>query len=245
MPIRKKTLDLMGEPVDEPASTPAEKKSPKEAKEANKLSALELIKTQSLERVAALFDTLKREAAELEDLKRKTGEELERKKEQTERLDAERQFDLLMSLKKKQAEFDEKLDREKKAFEEERDKKEEELKSQKEFLATREKEFEELKSEAELFPQKIEKVAEEARKEASEEAKKEFESEKKLLVQKYDSDLKLLNQQITTLQNFNKHYERESALIKEEKTRAVEQFKELAVAVVRGKSDGVQSTQNQ
>jgi len=249
MAIRKKNTEKLSETaslIDGAIATEiAQKESPKATKDTHKLNVLDGLKTQSLERVAALFDALKKETMEFEEFKRITAEELERQKEQTERLEAEKQFDLLMSQRKKQAEFDEKLDREKKVFEQERVKKEEELKSQKELFTAKEKEFEQLKSEANLLPQKIEKLVDEARRETLIGAKKEFETEKKLLTQKYESDLKLLNQQIAMLQNLNKHYEKENALIKEEKTRAMEQFKELAVAAVRGKNDEIKSSQNQ
>ena len=63
------------------------------------------------------------------------------------------------------------------------------------------------------------------------------EQKKKMLQQKFDSDIRLLNQQLIATQNQIKTLEKENLSLKTEKNKAVDQMKDLAVAVVRGKEE--------
>lgn len=208
-------------------------------KQTSKISNAESLKVQSVERLSLAFDVLVKELNALEDLKRKTKEDLELEKRQFKQQAEQDNLTTLLSERKRRAEFDEKLEKEKKQFEESVRSKEVELKTKGEALDMRLAELEELKAQAESFPVKLGKAVEEAKKQISVELKKDFDNEKVLLTQKYQSELKLLEQQIASLQNQNKQQEKEMTMLRTEKTKAIEQIKDLAVAVIHGKeSDG-------
>lgn len=207
----------------------------KSLKEVNQTTNYEHLRTQVNQQINSLFDLLIKEINALDNLKKKTQEELELQERQRKQQEQENNFTLLLTQRKKQAEFDEKLEKERKTFEEEKRKKEAEIKIQKEELDNKEKELENLNIQVESFPQKLEKATTDAKKQISAELKKDFDTEKKLLIQKYESDLKLLQQQITSLQTQIKQQEKEILSSKDEKTKAIEQVKELAVAVIKGK----------
>lgn len=135
-----------------------------------------------------------------------------------------------------------KLDKEKHAAAEEQNQKEGKLRLQKEILDKKEQELQDFKTQIESFPQKLAKAIEETKKQISAELKKDFDSDKKLLLQKHDADSQLLNQQVTHLLNQNKQSDKEIQSLKEEKRLAVEQVKDLAVAVVRGKEKDLVTT---
>lgn len=214
------------------------KKTTKEINQPN----LEQLRSQLTQQVSALFDLLRKEVNSVDVLKKKTQEELDMQKRQRKQEEDELNFNLFLSQKKKQAEFDEKLEKEKKAFSDFQRVKEEALTIQKENLEKQEKEFRNLKDQVESFPQKLEKAIEEARREVIIILKKDFETEKKLLVQKYESGIQLFEQRINSLQTQIKQQEREMQSLKDEKINAVEQVKEIAVAVVKGKEKDLQTT---
>ncbi len=126
-----------------------------------------------------------------------------------------------------------KLEKEKKAFEENKQQKEKELKLLKENLDNKDNEFKQLKLQIE-----------EVKKQTTTELKKDFDNEKKLMIQKYESDIKLLQQQINSLQQQVKQQEKEIEFLKDEKSKAMEQIKELAVAVIKGKEKDLPPSQD-
>ena len=140
-----------------------------------------------------------------------------------------------MEQKKKQADFEEKLNKEKKDFEEKKEIELTELRLKKETLEERETEYNGLKAKVEAFPSQLEKTIDEVKKQVSLELKKEHEGEKKFMNQKTEYDLKLLQQQINNFQQTVKQQEKEIISLKEEKAMMMEQMKELAVAVIKGK----------
>ncbi len=208
--------------------------SKRAAKETNQ-SNLEQLRSQVTQQINALFDTLIKEVNSVESTKKKTEEELELQKRLRKQEEEEQNFNLLLNQKKKQAEFDEELEKERKAFSDYQKEKQDAITIQKENLEKQEKEFKDLKSQVESFPQKLEKAIENTRRDLTTDLKKDFETEKKLLVQKYESGIQLFEQRINSLQIQIKQLERENQSLKDEKTNAVEQVKELAIAVVKGK----------
>lgn len=205
------------------------------ARENSQVAMLENLKRQSADQINLLFDRLINEINTLEDLKKKTMEELERQKRGQQQREEQENLTFLLAQRKKQAEFDEKLEKEKRVVAEDQSQKEEKLRLQKELLDKKEQELQDFKLQIESFPQKITKTVEETKKQTAAELKKDFDTEKKLLIQKYEADGKLLNQQVVNLLNQSKQLDKEIQSLKEEKIRAIEQVKELAVAVVRGK----------
>src|SRR3989344_952922 len=173
----------------------------------SKAAALDVLKGQLSQRVAVVFDLLATEVSEIEEQK------------------------------KKQAEFEERLQKERKTFEEETARKESELAARAEELKKQETELADLREKVSAFPNQMEKQIAEAVKQANAETKREFDFEKKMLQQKFDSDIRLLNQQLIATQNQIKTLEKENLSLKTEKNKAVDQMKDLAVAVVRGKEE--------
>lgn len=210
-----------------------EAKIPKD-RQASKITNIEMVKSQSIERLQSAFDAVVKEINSIEDLKRKTKEELELEKRQSKQQVEQDNLTLLLSERKRRAEFDEKLEKDIRQFEDETKKKKEELKTAEEILGRKSVEFDALKAQAESFPIKLGKAVEESRKQVSVELKKDFDNERVLLTQKYQSEMKLLEQQIISLQNQNKLQEKEMFSLRIEKTKAIEQIKDLAVAVIKG-----------
>lgn len=180
----------------------------------------------------------------MESYKRTTEEQLELQRRQFKQEQNESNLNLVLNQRKLQAEFDEKLSKEKKTFEEESARKDEALKVQKENLDRVEAEQKNFKMEFDAFPEKLEKAVEVARKETATELKKDFDVEKKLLAQKNESDIKLLNQQIANLQTQLKQQDKEIQYLKEEKMKAMEQVKDMAVAMVGGNKEKENQSSN-
>lgn len=236
MPPRKKIITeqpSISTPVVEPNKT---------VKGVDQIANLEKLKTLLTQEINDLFNSLIKEINSIESLKKKTQEELELQKRQKKQEEEEQSFNFLLTLKKKQAEFDESIEKDKTTFQEYQKQKHEDLMEQKENLDNQEKEFRQLKAQVESFPKELEKSIEEAKKIISVELKKDFETEKNLLIQKYESNIKLLEQQIGTLREQLKQLEKENQAIKDEKTGAIEQVKDLAIAMVRGKEKDIQSS---
>ena len=233
MPPRKKAI-TPATVVDNPVKT-AEK-------EKNKKSSLEELRLQVNKEINNLFDSLITKINEVELMKKQIEEKDINQAKSRSQKEEEENFNLLLKQKKQQAEFDEKLEKERKAFEEEKLLNETELKQKKEVFKSQEEEFRKLKDAVEDFPGQLEKATEETRKQLSAELKKEFETEKTLMAQKNDFDLKLLEQKIANLQQTIKQQERETQSLKSEKANALDQMNNLAVAVVKGKEKEI--TQN-
>src|SRR3989344_2353760 len=129
------------------------------------------------------------------------------------------------------------IEEQKKKMREETARKESELAARAEELKKQETELADLREKVSAFPNQMEKQIAEAVKQANAETKREFDFEKKMLQQKFDSDIRLLNQQLIATQNQIKTLEKENLSLKTEKNKAVDQMKDLAVAVVRGKEE--------
>ena len=201
----------------------------------NQTSSLETLRTQISKEINTVIDLLISQIAVFEQTKKQTQEEIETKEKQKKQIEVEQIFNTAMEQKKKQAEFEDKLNKEKKDFEGKKEMELNELKLKKETLEEKEAEYKELKTQVETFPAKLEKVADEAKKQISIELKKEHEGEKKFINQKIEYDLKLLQQQINNFQQLAKQQEKEIISLKEEKALMMQQMKELAVAVIKGK----------
>ena len=201
----------------------------------NQASSLETLRNQISKEINTVIDLLISQIAVFEQTKKQTQEEIETKEKQKKQIEVEQIFNTAMEQKKKQAEFEDKLNKEKKDFEGKKEMELNELKLKKETLEEKEAEYKELKTQVETFPAKLEKVADEAKKQISIELKKEHEGEKKFINQKIEYDLKLLQQQINNFQQLAKQQEKEIISLKEEKALMMQQMKELAVAVIKGK----------
>lgn len=213
----------------------------KSIKDTSQSTNLEQLRSQVTQQINAIFDLLIKEINAVSELKKRSQEELALKERQNRQHEDEQSFNFLMAQRKKQAEFDEKLAHEKKMFEEMVRQKEEKLQLLKEDIDKREKELNDLKMQAEAFPQKLEKTLEETGRQLTAELKKDFDNERKLITQKYESDLKLRDQQISSLQTAIKQQEKEIASLRQEKTKAQDQMKEIAIAVVSSKETHLQT----
>lgn len=201
----------------------------------NQTSALETLRTQISKEINTVIDLLISQIAIFEQNKKQTQEEIETREKQKKQIEVEQIFNTSMEQKKNQAEFEEKLNKEKKDFEEKKEIELTELRLKKETLEEREIEYKELKVKVETFPSQLEKAIDEAKKQVTVELKKEHDGEKKFMNQKIEYDLKLLQQQINNLQQTVKIQDKEIISLKEEKALMMQQMKELAVAVIKGK----------
>ena len=201
----------------------------------NQTSSLETLRTQISKEINTVIDLLISQIAVFEQNKKQTQEEIETKEKQKRQIEIEQLFNSSMEQKKKQVEFEEKLQKERKDFEGKKEIELTELKLRKETLEQKEAEYKELKAKVETFPSQLAKAIDEAKKQVSAELKKEHEGEKKFMNQKIEYDLKLLQQQINNFQQLAKQQEKEIISLKEEKTLMMQQMKELAVAVIKGK----------
>lgn len=232
MPPRKKTLTETSTPTIEQATSEVPKKM---IKKTSPVDTIEQLRTQASQQINGLLDLLIKEINNLEDLKKKTHEELETEKRLHKQQYEQDAFSISMTQRAKLAEFEEKLTLQKKAFEEEKNKKEEILTTCQTQLDEKEKYYKELESQVQSFPEKSERSIEDAKKKIVAEMKKDFEMEKKLLIQANQSEVKLLQQKCATLQAQVAQLEKEAVSVKAEKLRALDQMKELAIAVVKGK----------
>lgn len=201
----------------------------------NQASSLELLRTQISKEINTVIDLLISQIAIFEQNKKQTQEEIETKEKQKKQIEVEQIFNASMEQKKKQVEFEEKLQKERKDFEGKKELELTELKFRKETLEQKEAEYKALKVTVETFPTQLTKAIDEAKKQTSTELKKEYEGEKKFMNQKIEYDLKLLQQQINNLQQTAKIQDKEIISLKEEKALMMQQMKELAVAVIKGK----------
>lgn len=226
MPPRKKTATTVISP---------EIISEKTSDIKNQTSSLEVLRGQISKEINSVIDILVSQITLFEQTKKQTQEEVETKEKQRKQTQEEQVFNTSMEQKKKQAEFEDKLNKEKKDFEERKEIALAELKLKTQALEEKEAEYRNLKEQVTAFPSQLEKAIEDAKRQLSTELKKEYEGEKKFMNQKTEYDLKLLQQQINNLQQLVKQQEKEITSLKEEKTRMMEQMKELAVAVIKGK----------
>lgn len=211
----------------------------------NPTEQLEQLRTSIIKEINTIIDLLVSQIYTIEQAKKQAREEIIVKEKQNKQLEEEQAFNTILDQKRKQAEFDEKLVNEEKDFKTQKETELTELKSKKEDWEKKETEYKELKSQVISFPSQIEKSVEETKKGLTAELKKEFDSEKKFLIQKSEFDLKLLQQQVNNLQQLVKQQEKDIISLKQEKEQAMDQMKELAVAVVKGKesSDSVSKSE--
>lgn len=226
MPVRKKAITT---------TTPPEISREKIIDVKTQSASLEILRSQISKEINAIIDLLILQITAFEQAKKQTQEEINIKEKQKRQIEEEQTFNNSMKQKKQQAEFEEKLNKEKKDFEEKKEVELAELKLKKEALEEKETEYKELKAQVETFPSQLERAIEDAKRQLSTELKKEYDAEKKFMSQKTEYDLKLLQQQINSLQQLVKQQEKEIISLKEEKGRIMEQMKELAVAVIKGK----------
>ena len=240
MAIRKKTsLETALDPtlaMETPVEQPEKEKKTVSAK-LSKAAALDVLKGQLSQRIAVVFDLLDKEVSEIEEQKKKMREEIETAQREWKQKEEQDNLTSLLTQKKRQAEFEEKLLKERKTFEEETARRESELAVRADELKKQETELAGLREKVGAFPNQLEKQTAEAVKQSDAETKREFDFEKKMLQQKFDSDIRLLNQQLIATQNQIKTLEKENLSLKTEKNKAVDQMKDLAVAVVRGKEE--------
>jgi len=235
MPPRKKTVTT---------TTPStEVKIEKPKVEKYQTSSLEVLRVQIAKEINTIVDLLISQINQFEQTKKQIQEEMMTKEKQNKQVQEEKQFAIMMDEKKKQAEFEERLTAKTKDFEEQKEIELNKLKTESELLEQKKSEFQSLKSQVTTFPTQLEKAVEEAQKEVASELKKEYDGEKKFLTQKFEYDLKLLQQQINNLQQIIKQQEKEIDSLQDDRTRAIEQINQLAVTVIKGKELSVPPTQ--
>ncbi|HEY4476680.1 MAG TPA: hypothetical protein VJB69_01735 [Candidatus Paceibacterota bacterium] len=229
MPVKRKTSsETISADIETTATPPS---SVAKRQDLSKTAALDILKGQLAQRIAVVFDLLTQEVNSIEIEKHKQKQQEE-----------EENLNLLLAQKKKRAEFEEKIENEKQTFEKEKAHQEVEWRLRADDLQKRETDLASWRKQVETFPQELNQRLAEVIKQTTAELKKDFETEKKLLAQKYDLDLKLLNQQVIALQSNLKLQEKENQSLKLERTRAMDQMKDLAVAVVRGREKDLPSS---
>ncbi len=238
MPPRKKTTI---EPTTSPLLSVEKITSTTTKEKTNTKGILENLRVGMIKEVNQLITQLIAEIDQVENLKKQVVEEIENKKRQQKQTEDEQAFTLLMNNRKKQADFEEKLSKEQKACAELKQKIETELTAKKDELDQKMTEYKELKNQVVTFPQQLQKAVDEVEKRTTINLKKENDTEKKLLVQKYESDLRLRDQHIASLQQIVKQQEKEISTSKSETNKAMDQVKDLAVAVIKGKEKDLQS----
>lgn len=196
---------------------------------------LESLRSQIAKELNTAIDLLIAQVTKVEQTKKQAQEEILSNEKQNKQIVEEKQFNTMMDQKKKQAEFEEKLTSKAKEFEEKKTEELAKLKAESTLLAERKREFDEYKKQVDNFPSQLEKAIDETKKTISLEYKKEFEAEKRFLVQKNEYDLKLIQQQIVSLQQINKQQEKDIQSLREEKAKAIDQINQLAVTVIKGK----------
>lgn len=207
----------------------------------NTKSALENLRVETIKEVNHFINQLITDIDQVENLKKQVLEETEIKKRQQKQTEEEQTFTFLMNQRKKKADFEEQLSKEQKTFAEMKQKTEQEFKTKKEELDQKMTEYKELKNQVAAFPQELQKSVNEVEKRTTTDLKKEFDTEKKLFLQKYESDLRLRDQHIISLQQSVKQQEKEIVTLKSETNKAMDQVKDLAVAVIKGKEKDLQS----
>lgn len=207
----------------------------------NTKSALENLRVETIKEVNHLINQLITDIDQVENLKKQVLEETEIKKRQQKQTEEEQTFTFLMNQRKKKADFEEQLSKEQKTFAEIKQKTEQEFKTKKEELDQKMTEYKELKNQVAAFPKELQKSVDEVEKRTTTDLKKEFDTEKKLFLQKYESDLRLRDQHIISLQQLVKQQEKEIVTLKSETNKAMDQVKDLAVAVIKGKEKDLQS----
>lgn len=237
MPTKKRTAETSQEAVEinDAEKQRLSKTAIKSSGSGDKRSHLDSLRNSVMKEVSDIFASIVKAADDIELLRKKTAEDLQVKEEEGRRLKKEEDFNLEMQRRKRQAEFEEKLSAERRAFEEERVAKESELREREARIKALETEYNELKKEAALFEEKVEKIVDSAKKALTQELKREFDNEKRFIIQKYDAEAKLFTQQIKSLQEMLQQKNKDLDSLKAEKDRSAEQLRDIAVAVVRGK----------
>lgn len=242
MPTKKKITEIAldADEVSGAEKLPAPKTALKSSGSGDKRGNLDNLRHSVMKEISDIFAAISKAVDDVELFRKKTMEDSQIKEEEGRRLKKEEDFNLEMQRRKKQAEFEEKLSAERRAFEEEMTVKESELRERETQIKTRETEYNELKKEAALFEEKVEKIADSVKKSLTQELKREFDNEKRFIIQKYDSETKLFTQQIKSLQQTLQQRDKDMDSLKVEKDRSTEQLRDIAVAVVRGKENADQ-----
>lgn len=233
MPPRKKTITASLEQMTE-----------KTVADRNSVSELETLRTQISKEINTIIDSLVLQLKTFEEAKKKSEEEYAIREKQKKQTEEEQTFVFEMEKRKKEADFNEKLNKERKDFETQKENEMLQIKMKKESLEQIEKDYQNLKTQVTSFPTQLEKTIADTKKQIMTEMQKEYEADKKFLVQKYEYDIKLLQQQINNLQQLVKQQEKEIQILKDEKISLMNQVQNLAVAVIKGKDIPLNNTPN-
>lgn len=226
MPTRKKTTNDLSN---------TEIKIDRIDTSSNQIKALEALRININSEINNIINILVAQLNQFDETKKKIEVEFNEKLINQKKSEEMQNFNQMMELKKKLAEFEEKIQLKTKEFEEYKESEIIKLKLANEELDRKQEEYQNLKTQVNSFPSQLEKAVETAKKEISTELKKDFESDKKITTQKAEFEMKLLQQQVVALQQSLRQQEKEVESLKEEKERLMKQISELAVAVIKGK----------
>lgn len=152
------------------------------------------------------------------------------------REEEEYRYNLELQHRKDKDEFEEQKKKRLKEFEEEIAGKKTELQAREEALSAAEKELKELREKVENFPGELSIEVETAREEGHETAQKEAEIKTNLLAKEVESERKLQEQKIASLEQTVKAQTTEIASLKASLEKATGQLKDIAVKVIEGQS---------
>ncbi|MBM4401670.1 MAG: hypothetical protein FJ044_00295 [Candidatus Cloacimonetes bacterium] len=160
------------------------------------------------------------------------------KRHETERAreEEEYRYNLELQRRKDQDEFEEEKKKRLNEFEGEIAGKKAELEAREETLSAAEKELKELRREVENFPEELANKVEATREEGYQSAQKEAEIKANLLAKEVESEKKLYEQKITSLEQTVKVQTTEIVSLKASLEKASGQLKDIAVKVIEGQS---------
>lgn len=204
-------------------------------------SVLETLRSSINDEINNIINVLIAQLTQFEHAKKKIENDFNEKAAAQKQNEELQSFNQMMELRKKQADFDEKITVRTKEFEELKESEMSKLNAGNAEFESKKAEFQNLKIQVATFPSQLEKAVEVAKKEIAADLKKEFESDKKLAMQKAEFDLRLAQQQISALQQSLRQQEKETESHKEEKEKLMKQISELAVAVIKGKENTSQN----
>lgn len=164
------------------------------------------------------------------------NEEIEQKRKIWEREQEEYKYNLKIERKKEDDLQEMERVKKKAVWQEEIDKKANELKEQAENLNKRLAEFENMKAEISGFSAKLESAVEKTKKEQAVIWQKDFAIQKQLAEQQRDSEKNILEAKIDNLQEILKNYNVEIASLKKSLSEANQRAQNLATAIVENAS---------
>jgi len=179
--------------------------------------------------MAAVKETWQKEKMEFElSLKeQKNQADKDRKREEE-----DYRYTLTLKRRKEQDQFEEASQAQERELAEKKADFEKEIREREIQMAAREKEFEDLKAQAALFPAELEKAVKRAEKSISDTLLQQFEVEKKLLAMTTDTELKLKEQTIQTLEAKVRELENTIKQLSSKNETAEKTVKDIAIKAI-------------